>query len=458
MQTLLFFLLPEALPVPHQVHEKPAISHPGHALTGRAAAPGDKSVSHRALILAALASGESRITGLLESADVLATARAVAALGAGVHRDGEGWRVVGTGGRFRSPDRALDLGNSGTGVRLLMGAVAGTGAVADFTGDASLSSRPMARVLDPLAAMGADCSSTGGRLPVRITGGSLKPVDWSPEIASAQVKSAILLAALGAEGETVVREPAPTRDHTERMLPLFGGEVTSEGQIVRLTGPQALTGTRIDVPGDPSSAAFALVAGLIVPGSAVTLTGVIANPARDGLYRVLERIGAKLTRTPGGAMAGEDTVDLSVETSALKGIDLEADIAPSMIDEYPILAVAAAFADGESRFRGLAELRAKESDRLAGTAALLAANGVTARIEGDDLIVTGRGPAGVPGGGDVVTHGDHRLAMSGLVMGCAAQSAVRIDDAAMIATSYPGFIDDMRALGAQIVRAQMETA
>ncbi|MEN0653051.1 MULTISPECIES: 3-phosphoshikimate 1-carboxyvinyltransferase [Hyphobacterium] len=419
-------------------------------MSGCIAAPGDKSVSHRALIMAALAAGESRITGLLESEDVLATARAVAALGAGVHRDAEGWRVVGTGGQFRSPDRALDLGNSGTGVRLLMGAVAGTGATADFTGDASLSSRPMARVLDPLTAMGAGCTSTGGRLPARISGGCLNPVDWSPEIASAQVKSAILLAALGAAGETVVREPAPTRDHTERMLPLFGGRVEADGSIVRLTGPQALTGTRIEVPGDPSSAAFALVAGLIMPGSAVTLTGVIANPARDGIYRVLERMGAKLARTPGAVMAGEDTVDLAVESSALRAVDLEAAIAPSMIDEYPILAVAAAFAEGESRFRGLAELRAKESDRLAGTAALLAANGVTVRIEGDDLIVSGMGPAGAPGGGTVITRGDHRLAMAGLVLGCAAKSPVRIDDAAMIATSYPGFLDDMRKLGARM--------
>ena len=416
-------------------------------------APGDKSVSHRALILAALAQGESRIRGLLESGDVLATARATAALGAGVHRDAEGWRIVETGGRFTRPGAPLDLGNSGTGVRLLMGAVAGTGATADFVGDSSLSSRPMARVLDPLAAMGAECTSTGGRLPVRLTGAPLKAIDWTPQMASAQVKSAILLAALGAQGETIVREPAPTRDHTERMLPLFGGRVETDGLTVRLKGPQSLTGTELTVPGDPSSAAFAVIAALIVPGSRVTVTGLIDNPARSGLYKVLERMGAKLTRSQGETHSGENTIDLTAETGPLDAIDLEAEIAPSMIDEYPVLAVAAAFARGETRLRGLAELRAKESDRLAGTAALLTANGINARIEGDDLIVTGCGPDGVRGGGHVRTHGDHRLAMSGLVLGLAARQPVSIDDAGMIATSYPGFIRDMQSLG-----ADMETA
>lgn len=448
----------EPEPLITQVHDKTATSRPGRALAGTLSAPGDKSVSHRALILAALAHGESRIRGLLESGDVLATARAVASLGAGVHRDSQGWRIVGAGGQFQQPRAPLDLGNSGTGARLLMGAVAGTGVSADFVGDASLSSRPMSRVLDPLEAMGADCTSTAGRLPVRLSGGTLQSIDWTPRIASAQVKSAILLAALGADGETVVREPAPTRDHTERMLPLFGGRLDAQGQVVRLTGPQTLHGADVTVPGDPSSAAFALVAALIVAGSQVTLTGLIDNPARGGLYRVLERMGANLSRVSGRVLSGEATIDITAEAGPLTGIDLEADIAPSMIDEYPILAVAAAFATGETRLRGLAELRAKESDRLTGTAALLTANGVKARIEGDDLIIDGCGPGAVPGGAQVATHGDHRLAMSALVMGLASRQPVTIDDAVMIATSYPGFIGDMRDLGADISSVNGETA
>ncbi len=422
-------------------------------LAGTLAAPPDKSVSHRALIFSALAAGESRITGLLESDDVLATARAVAALGAEVSRDGSGaWRV--SGAPWTSPAAPLDLGNSGTGVRLLMGAAARFDLEAVFTGDASLSSRPMARVLDPLSQMGVRSESAdGGRLPARLFGSSrLKPIEYTPPVASAQVKSAILLAGLGAEGETIVREPHATRAHTETMAPLYGAHLTVErdgaSAVARVRGGAPLTAFDLEVPGDPSSAAFATAAALICADSAITLSGVMTNPARFGLYVTLQEMGADLTLSPAGARAGEALVDITVKSSVLKGVDVPPDRAPSMIDEYPILSVIAAFAEGRTVMRGLAELRAKESDRLAASAALLQANGVTIELGEDTLVVEGCGPDGPPGGGLVQTHHDHRLAMSGLVMGLGARAPVTVDDVAMIATSYPGFFDDFAALGA----------
>ena len=427
----------------------------GRPLHGRLAVPGDKSVSHRALILGTLARGETRIVGLLGSDDVLATAGAMKALGAGIRWPGPGFdscEVTGCAGLFSPPDKPLDFGNSGTGARLTMGAVAGTGISAVFTGDESLSVRPMQRVLDPLAEMGARAESRDGCLPVTLKGGALHAIDYTPPIASAQVKSAVLLAGLGAEGETIIHEARLTRDHTETMLALFGARLSVEraadGAIVRLPGPQTLTATELTIPGDPSSAAFACVAALIRPGSEITLQNVMTNPARTGLYRVLERMGATLSFTGRGKAAGEPVADLTVTAAPLRAIDLEPEIAPDMIDEYPVLAVACAFADGTSRLRGLAELRAKESDRLAATHTLLTANGVDAGIEGDDLII--QGASNVRGGAKVETHGDHRIAMAALVLGTASDRPVTIDKAWMMSTSYPGFIEDMNALGAMI--------
>ncbi|WP_420434685.1 3-phosphoshikimate 1-carboxyvinyltransferase [Hyphobacterium sp.] len=440
-------------PSPSPIHARASRTQP---LSGAFSAPGDKSVSHRALILGALASGRTRITGLLQSADVLATAGAMQALGADIGRlesDPDIWTVSGGAARWTVPGEALDFGNSGTGARLSMGAVAGTGLTARFTGDDSLSSRPMRRILDPLAAMGARAVSSDGRLPVTLEGGQLHAIDYIPPVASAQVKSAILLAGLGAAGETIVREGRLTRDHTEKMLRLFGAEIDVElqsggGATIRLPGPQSLTATDIAVPGDPSSAAFATVAALIRPASAITVHNVMTNPARTGLYRVLERMGAIIDLTATGMAAGETIARLEVTASDLRAIDLEPEIAPDLIDEYPVLAVACAFADGVSRLRGLAELRAKESDRLAATCDLLQVNGVEAEIEGDDLII--KGAAGVRGGGQINTHGDHRIAMAALVLGTAAERPVTVDQADMIATSYPDFIGDMKRLGAMI--------
>jgi 3-phosphoshikimate 1-carboxyvinyltransferase len=433
----------------------PFRAFPAAPLAGRLTAPGDKSVSHRALILGALAAGETRITGLLESEDVLNTARAMAALGADVERTGPGqWRVGGTGGHLSTPSAPLDFGNSGTGVRLVMGAVAGCGVAAEFIGDESLSSRPMRRVTDPLGEMGAQFDTTDGRLPARLAASTLHGIDYTPPVASAQVKSAILLAGLGARGETQVHEPRITRDHTETMLAAFGAEidVAREGAActVRIAGPQTLTARDVDVPGDPSSSAFALVAALIVPGSEVTLTGVMDNPARTGLIETLQEMGADLTVEPGPVMAGERTMTVTARASALHGIEVPAERASAMIDEYPVLAVAAAFAEGTSFMPGLAELRAKESDRLAGTAALLRANGVSVGTGEDSLTVHGGGSEGVAGGGRTETHHDHRLAMSGLVLGLAARQGASVDDVAMIATSYPDFFDHMAALGARL--------
>lgn len=433
----------------------PFLARPCGPVSGTLTAPADKSISHRALIFAALAEGASRIDGLLESEDVINTAKAVAALGARLERLGPGsWHVTGTGGRWTTPAKPLDFGNSGTGVRLMMGAIAGSGAGAVFTGDTSLSSRPMRRVTDPLEAMGARFASTDGRLPATLEPSQLHGIAYTPPIASAQVKSAVLLAGLGARGETIITEPHPTRDHTETMLRAFGVklEVTQDGDgvCIRLPGRQSLTAQDIAVPGDPSSIGFALVAALILPGSQIHITGVMDNPSRTGLIETLKQMGADLDITPGPQMAGERTMNITARYSTLHGIDVPAARAPSMIDEYPVLGVAAAFATGTTHMAGLAELKAKESDRLAGTADLLRCNGVSVETGDDSLTVHGKGPGTVPGGGTVATHHDHRLAMSALVLGFAAQQPVTIDDASMIATSYPRFADDMNALGARL--------
>lgn len=433
----------------------PRTARPGNTLCGVRAAPADKSASHRAVILSGMAAGTSRITGLLESADVLATLGAVKALGAEASFSDGAWSI--TGRDWTSPAAPLDLGNSGTGVRLLMGAAARFDLEAVFTGDESLSRRPMGRVLDPLASMGVKSeTAAGGRLPARLFGSSrLKPITYTPPVASAQVKSAILLAGLGAEGETVIVEPRATRAQTEVMAPLFGADMDHErdgaGLIARVRGGRALSPCDLEIPGDPSSAAFLVAAALITEGSDVTVTGVMTNEARFGLYETLQEMGADLTITPAGTRCGEALADIRARFSKLKGVTVPPERAPSMIDEYPILSVLAAFAQGETRMLGLEELRAKESDRLAASAAMLKVNGVAFELGEDSLTVKGCGPKAVPGGGEVVTDHDHRLAMSGLVFGLGAREAVRVDDVAMIATSYPGFFDDMAAIGAQIV-------
>ena len=423
------------------------------ALSGVTRAPGDKSMSHRAVILGAMATGVTEIDGLLEGDDVLATARAVEAFGAGVERLGEGrWRVTGHGG-FKQPDGVIDCGNAGTGVRLLMGAAAGYRVRADFDGDASLRQRPMKRVTGPLAAMGArfHWADREDRLPVQLSGGALKAIDHLQTVASAQIKSAILLAGLNADGVTAVTEPEPSRDHTERMLRAFGAEVgvlpAGTGWRVSLTGGQALTGTAVSVPGDPSSAAFPLAAALIVPGSEVTVEGVMLNPLRTGLFETWREMGADLTVSNRRMAGGEEVGDVTARHSRLHGVVVPPERAASMIDEYPILAATAAFADGATVMRGIGEMRLKESDRIALMAAGLQACGVAVEEEPEGFTVTG-GP--VRGGGAVTTHGDHRIAMSHLVLGLAAAEPVTVDEPGMIATSFPGFVDLMRDLGADI--------
>ncbi len=426
-------------------------------LRGRVCLPGAKSISHRALILGALAVGETAISGLLEGEDVLNTAKVVAALGACVDRRGPGeWVVRGVGvAGFAVPRQKLDFGNSGTGCRLMLGAVAGCPIAATFDGDASLRQRPMQRVLDPLERIGArTLAATEGRLPLTLAGARDPiPIVFEPPVPSAQLKSAVLLAGLAAPGETVVIEAEATRDHTEKMLTHFGAQVRIEpygalGRRITLAGQPELAPQPIVVPADPSSAAFPLVAALITPGSEVILNGVMLNPLRAGLVATLEQMGASIERLATRNEGGEEVADLRARTSALHGVEVPAARAPSMIDEYPVLAVAAAFAEGTTVMRGLKELRVKESDRLAGTAALLRANGVAVEIEADDLIVHGKGRAG--GGGLVATHMDHRIAMSALVMGLASDKPVKIDDGSFIATSFPGFEDLMRGLGAEL--------
>ncbi|ADM10629.1 3-phosphoshikimate 1-carboxyvinyltransferase [Parvularcula bermudensis HTCC2503] len=421
-------------------------------LNGAISPPGDKSVSHRALILGGLAEGTTTITGLLEADDVLRTASCVRGFGAAVERQGEGsWTV--TGASWSSPAQALYCGNSGTGARLLMGAAAGQGVSVTFDGDQSLRGRPMERILAPLREMGIESDAREGKLPVRLVGGRPRGIEYRLPKPSAQIKSAVLLAGLGAEGETVIEEPVPCRDHTERMLPQFGGRLTIEplgggGRRLRLPGAQRLTaGGIVPVPGDPSSAAFPLAAAAIVDGSVVTLRGVMTNPHRTGFFEALSAMGADLSTVPVGGEEGEAIADLTLRYAPLTAIHITADKAPGLIDEYPILCVVAAFAAGTSRFDGLGELRVKESDRLAATAALLRANGVDVRTGEDWIEIDGGRPGG---GGAVATHHDHRIAMSALVMGMATAAPVTIDDADMIATSFPGFIDLMNGLGAAI--------
>ncbi len=426
-------------------------------LQGRVRVPGDKSISHRALILGALTVGETRISGLLEGEDVLNTGKAVRALGAAVERTGVGaWRLHGVGvAGFAEPAAPLDFGNSGTGCRLMLGAVAGCPITASFDGDVSLRKRPMRRVLEPLERIGArTLVANDGRVPLTLAGARDPiPIVYEPPVASAQLKSAVLLAGLAAPGETVVIEAEATRDHTEKMLTHFGADVRVErhgahGCRITLLGQPELTPRPIVVPADPSSAAFPLVAAAITPGSDVILEGVMLNPLRAGLIDTLAEMGAAIERLNARIEGGDDVADLRVRGSALRGVEVPAARAPAMIDEYPILAVAASFAEGTTAMRGLKELRVKESDRLAGTADMLRANGVTVAIEGDDLFVEGRGRA--PGGGLVATHMDHRLAMSALVMGLASEQPVKIDDGSFIATSFPDFVALMRGLRADI--------
>lgn len=426
-------------------------------LSGTPDVPGDKSTSHRALIFGALANGTTAITGLLKSDDVLATASALEAMGAPIERSDDTWTVSGRGvGGLREPTQPIDFGNTGTGVRLMMGVVAGHDMTATFVGDESLSRRPMGRVLDPLQEMGLGIGEDRNQLPLTLHGTTdLVPITYELPVASAQVKSAVLIAGLHAPGETTVIEPTPTRDHTERMLTHFGATVRvvpdDGGRAITVTGHAELTAADVAVPVDPSSAAFPVAAALIVPGSEITVTGVMLNPTRAGLYAVLkDRMGADITFANRRTEGGEDVADLVVRSSALKGCDVPQDIAPSMIDEYPMLAVLAAFAEGTTRMHGLAELRVKECDRLAVTAAGLQANGVRIEIEGDTLIVHGQGPDGVRGGGTVETELDHRIAMAFLVMGLASQDAVTVDDIRMIATSFPNFVPMMTGLGASL--------
>ncbi len=421
-------------------------SWPSGPLRGTAAVPGDKSISHRALILGGMAEGVTRIDGLLEGDDVLRTAEAVRAFGAVVERVSPGcWTVEGKA--WRSPDDAIDCGNSGTGARLLMGASAGFPLEAVFTGDASLRRRPMDRVLAPLRQMGAEAH--GSTLPVRLRGGSLGGIRFVNEAASAQVKSAILLAGLRAAGEVEVIEPFPSRDHTENMLRAFGCEIERTPGRVRLGADRTLRGTDIEVPGDPSSAAFPLVAALLVPDSSVIVTGVMMNPLRAGLFETLIEMGADLRIEHRHHSGGEPIADVTARASRLRGVEVPADRAPAMIDEYPILAMAAACAEGRSVMHGLAELRVKECDRLAAIVAGLNACGVEAWEDGDSLVVEGCG--GRPAGGAAVAaQDDHRIAMSFLVLGLAAARDVTVDSADMIGTSFPDFEALMHSLGGEI--------
>src|SRR6516164_9844066 len=440
----------------HSTTASPMTAAQGNPLRGRVRVPGDKSISHRALILGALAVGPTRISGLLEGEDVINTGKAMRALGTRVTRTGSGsWQIEGVGvGGFAQPGELLDFGNSGTGCRLVMGAVAGCPIDATFDGDGSLRKRPMQRVLDPLMRIGAKATTVGegGRLPIRLQGARDPiPIVYEPPVASAQLKSAVLLAGLAAPGQTTVREREATRDHTERLLRHFGADLQVEdvaphGRLITLIGEPELVPAPIVVPADPSSAAFPMVAALIVPGSDLILERVMTNSLRNGLYDTLMSMGARIEVIDQRLDGGEEVADFRVRAGELRGVEVPAERAPRMIDEYPVLAVAAAYAQGTTRMRGLSELRVKESDRLAATAAGLLANGVEVAIEGDDLIVQGNGS--VRGGGAVLTHMDHRIAMSFLIMGLASEQPIGVDDTAFIDTSFPGFVALMRTIGA----------
>ena len=439
----------------------PRKSRKSGPLTGKAGVPGDKSVSHRALIIGALTVGETVVSGLLEGEDVLRTAAAMRLLGADIVRDDAGlWRIHGVGvGGFAQPRDVLDFGNSGTGVRLTMGAVATTPITVMLTGDASLRKRPMQRVLAPLALFGARAEpSDTGLLPLTLTGAHHPaPIEYRLQVASAQVKSALLLAALNVPGRSTIIERAATRDHTELMLKAFGADIAVEARggesVISITGHAELRASPIEVPGDPSSAAFPLVAALVVPGSDIVLERVMLNPRRIGLIETLQEMGGRIEIRNRRSSGGDEIGDIAVRHSALKAVEVPPARAPAMIDEYPVLAVAAAFAEGETVMRGLEELRVKESDRLAAVAAGLAGNGVRCVETADSLSVQGMGADGVPGGGTTATHMDHRIAMSFLIMGLAANRPVSVDDSSMIATSFPEFEQLMRGLGADITAA-----
>ncbi|MEQ9489502.1 MAG: 3-phosphoshikimate 1-carboxyvinyltransferase [Alphaproteobacteria bacterium] len=438
--------------------KRPIASRGGKPLSGLANVPGDKSISHRALMFGALTAGRTEISGLLTGEDVLATAAAFRAMGATIETGDDGvWRVDGVGiGGLTEPADLLDMGNSGTAARLLLGVLAGHGMTAFMTGDASLRSRPMKRVITPLEQMGAifTCRS-GGRLPLAITGRvEPMPIRYDLPVASAQVKSAVLLAGLAARGATTVIEHAPTRDHTENMLRHFGAVVEVEeaqdgGRIVTVQGQPELTAAPISVPSDPSSAAFPMVAAALVDGSDVSLPGICLNPTRTGLMTCLQEMGADLAIGNERVEGGEPVGDIVIRAGSLKGVEVPPDRAPSMIDEYPILAVAAAQAEGETLMTGIGELRVKESDRLAAVVAGLRANGVTVADGEDWMKITGTGGA-IPGGGVVETHFDHRIAMSFLIMGLAARKPVTVDDGSAIATSFPDFLNIMTGLGADM--------
>lgn len=439
---------------------KPMTARAGGPLRGTAEVPGDKSISHRALIFGAMAVGETRITGLLEGQDVLDTAKAMQAFGAEVTQHGAGaWSVHGVGvGGFREPLDVIDCGNSGTGVRLIMGCMATTAMTATFTGDASLRKRPMGRVTDPLSLFGTRAyGRQGGRLPMTVVGAAHPvPVRYALPVASAQVKSAVLLAGLNAPGQTVVIEKEPTRDHSERMLVGFGAELsveaTDEGNVITLTGRPELRPQTVAVPRDPSSAAFPVCAALVVPGSEVFVPGVSQNLTRNGLYLTLVDMGADIQFENPRVEGGEPVADLRVRYSdRMQGIEVPPGRAPSMIDEYPILSVVAALSHGRTVMRGVKELRVKESDRIDAMARGLEACGVRVEEDEDTLIVHGMGPGGVPGGATCQTHLDHRIAMSFLVLGMATKLPVSVDDASPIVTSFPIFVPLMERLGAELI-------
>ncbi len=420
---------------------------PAGPLTGRIRVPGDKSISHRALMFGALAVGRSRISGLLEGEDVLATAAALRAMGAQIERAGDDWVVDGVGvGGLLQPDAALDMGNSGTSTRLLLGLVASHAITAAFTGDASLSKRPMGRVIDPLSLMGASFTpSPGGTLPLMMGGiEPAVPIEYRLPVASAQVKSAVLLAGLNTPGITTVIEPVPTRDHTERMLRGFGAELSVEeadgARIIRIHGPADLHPCDIEVPGDPSSAAFFAVAASIVPGSDLIIANVGLNPTRNGIFEVLGQMGARIDYQDAREVGGEPVADLRVRHAPLTGVTVDPAIAPRMIDEFPVLFVAAALAQGTTVTSGLEELRVKESDRLSAMAQALRVAGVTLEETDDGLIIEGTGGAPLAGGGPVTTHLDHRIAMSMAIAGLASRDGVALDTVDPIATSFPGFV------------------
>jgi len=442
----------------HDMAPAPAAFKSTGPLSGRVRVPGDKSISHRSLMLSALAVGESSVEGLLEGEDVLATAAAMRAMGAEIVRGNDGrWTIHGVGvGGLLQPRHALDMGNSGTSTRLLMGLVASHPIIVNFTGDASLSKRPMNRVIEPLSQMGAEfTASPGGRLPLMLRGiCPAVPIDYRLPVASAQVKSAILLAGLNTPGLTRVIEPVPTRDHSERMLRGFGADLSIEleadgARIIAIRGEAELKPQQIIVPGDPSSAAFPVVAALLVPGSDVVVENVGLNPTRAGLFEVLRTMGGQIDYLDEREVGGEPVADLRVRGSALKGIEVLPDIVPSMVDEFPILFVAAALAEGRTITRGLEELRVKESDRIAVMAEGLRAIGARVEETEDGLIIDGSGGEKLPGGATIAAHLDHRIAMSFAVAGLMARDTVTIDDMAPVQTSFPIFTDLMRTLGAE---------